>query len=305
MSPEELGALVPSWTIHLRAERKAEGTIKTYLDGVRPFLAWCLSEQADPLARGSLQTWTAGLLEAGRSPSTAKTRMMAVRHFARWLADEGEIVANPFEKMKPPKGDQPVIPVLTESQIRLLIRACQPPAADERTGLASLRHRRDEAIVRLMAETGMRASECLNLELDDVDMTAATAVVRRGKGGKGRTVAFGAQTAKALDRYLRVRRLHRLADGPRVWLGDRSRELAYNGLYWALGQRADLAGIKPFHPHMLRHSSVDRWLAAGGSETGAMAQHGWSSPDMLQRYGRANREQRAIEESRKLNLGEL
>jgi integrase len=221
------------------------------------------------------------------------------------MADEGEIDANPFEKMKPPKGDQPVIPVLTEDQIKGLIKACQPPTAEERTGLPSLRHRRDEAIVRLMAETGMRASECLNIQLEDVDMSKGTAIVRRGKGGKGRTVAFGAQTAKALDRYLRVRRLHRLADGPRLWLGDRGRELAYNGLYWALGQRAAIAGVEPFHPHMLRHTSVDRWLAAGGSETGAMAQHGWSSPAMLQRYGRANREQRAIEESRKLNLGEL
>lgn len=305
MSPDDLAALVPSWVIHLRAERKTDGTVKTYLDGVRPYLAWCTAEAADPLARISLQTWTSGLLDAGRSASTAKTRMMAVRHFARWLAEEGEIDGNPFEKVKAPKTDVPVIPVLNEAQIKALIAACAPPTAEERMGLPSLRHRRDEAIVRLMAETGMRASECLNIELEDVDMTESRVVVRRGKGGKGRTVAFGSQTAKALDRYMRVRRLHRLASGPRLWLGDRGRELAYNGLYWALGQRAAAAGIVGFHPHMLRHTSVDRWLAAGGSETGAMAQHGWSSPEMLQRYGKANREQRAIDESRRLNLGEL
>lgn len=305
MNPADLTALVPSWVIHLRAERKTEGTIKTYLDGVRPFLAWCDTEERAPLARVTLQEWTAGLLEAGRSPSTAKTRMQAVRHFARWLEEEGEIDANPFERMKPPKVDMPVVPVLTEPQLKALIKACQPPTPEERTGLPSLRHRRDEAIVRLMNETGMRASECLNVELGDLDMVESRVVVRRGKGGKGRTVAFGAQTAKALDRYMRVRRLHRLADGPRLWLGDRGRELAYNGLYWALGQRAEKAGIADFHPHMLRHTSVDRWLAAGGSETGAMAQHGWASPEMLQRYGRANREQRAIDEARRLNLGEL
>lgn len=305
MDVEELGSLVSSWVIHLKAERKTEGTVKTYLDGVRPYLEWCGAEEVDPLARPSLQTWVAGLLEAGRSAATAKTRMQAVRHFVRWLAIEGEIESNPFRDMKPPKVDQPVVPVLNDAQLVALIKACEPPTAAERTGLASLRHRRDEAIVRLMIETGMRAGEVIKLGTDDVDLVENIAVVRRGKGGKGRTVPFDSKTAKALDRYLRVRRLHRLADDPRLWLGDRGRALAYNGLYWALGQRAELAGIADFHPHMLRHTSADRWLAKGGSETGAMAMHGWSSPDMLQRYGRANRERRAIEEARRLNLGDL
>jgi site-specific recombinase XerD len=302
MTPSELRALVPSWLIHLRAERKTEGTIKTYVDGVRPYLAWCETGGHDPLDRLILQAWTSELLATGRSPATAKTRMMAVRHFTRWLADEGEIPADPFLRMRPPKVDQPVVPVLTDDQLRALIKACQPLTAEERTVLASLRHRRDEALVRLMLETGMRASECINLEVGDLDLATKTVVVRRGKG---RTVPFGDQAAKALDRYLRVRRLHRLANTPALWLGDRGRALAYNGLYFALGQRADLAGIEHFHPHMLRHTSADRWLARGGSETGAMAMHGWSSPEMLQRYGRANRERRAIDEARTLDLGEL
>ena len=298
MSPADLDALVGSWQIHLRAERKTDGTIKTYLDGVRPYLAWCEEGDHDPLERGTLQTWTAGLLEAGRAPATAKTRMMGVRHFSRWLAAEGEISTDPFDRMKPPKVDMPVVPVLDDAQLRALLKACQPTVAAEKAGLPSLRHRRDEAIIQLMFESGMRASECLNLEIGDVDLVENTAVVRRGKGGKGRTVPFGPKAARAIDRYLRVRRLHQLATTPRLWLGDRGRGLAYNGLYWALGQRADAAGIKDFHPHMLRHTSADRWLAKGGSETGAMAVHGWSSPEMLQRYGRANRERRAIDEAR-------
>lgn len=304
MSPSELRALVPSWVLHLRAERKTEGTIGTYLSGVDPYLDWCEAGGHEPLVRATLQSWISELLDQGRAPATAKTRMQSVRHLTRWLVEEGEIEANPFVQMKTPKVDEPVVPVLTDDQIRALIKACQPPA-EERTGLASLRHRRDEAIVRLMFATGMRASECINLEVSDVDFAAGTVTVRRGKGGKGRTVPLDAQAARAVDRYLRVRRLHKLADTPTLWLGTRGRGLAYPGLYWALGHRADAAGIPSFHPHMLRHTSADRWLARGGSETGAMAMHGWSSPDMLQRYGRANREQRAIEEARKLNLGEL
>jgi site-specific recombinase XerD len=304
LSADDLAELVPSWTLHLRAERKTEGTVKTYLAGVTPFLSWCNHGDRDPLDSASLKTWTTKLLENGASAATAKTRMMGVRHFTRWLAAEGEIPVDPFVNVRAPKVDEPVVPVLTADQLRALVAACQPPK-DETTGLPSLRHRRDEAIVRLLVDAGLRAGECIALTVDDVDLVEMVAVVRRGKGGKGRTVPFGVATAKAIDRYKRVRRLHRLADQPPLWLGDRGRLLAYNGLYWALGQRAAAAGIADFHPHMLRHTSADRWLAAGGSETGAMAVHGWSSPEMLQRYGRANREQRAIDEARRLDRGDI
>ena len=267
-----MAGLVPSWTLHLRAERKTEGTIRTYLAGIAPYLVWCAGR--DPLARQTLQAWTTGLLEAGLTPATAKTRMMAVRHFTRWLADEGEISDDPFVRMRPPKVDEPVVPVLSGDQLRALVKACSAPAT-ESTGLPSLRHRRDEAIVRLLAESGLRAGECIALTVDDVDLLGMVATVRRGKGGKGRTVPFGAATAKAIDRYLRVRRLHKLADRPELWLGDRGRLLAYNGLYWALGQRATAAGIESFHPHMLRHTSPTagsppaarrpgRWPCTGG-----------------------------------------
>lgn len=304
MSPAELRALVPSWGIHLASERKSPDTVATYMKGLLPYLAWCEAGDWDPLARASLKTWMAELLASGRSASTTRTRMMPVRYFAGWLVDEGEIPTNPFLEMVAPQLDETVVPVLDEDGLRALFAACAAPAG-ERVGLSSLRHRRDEAIMRLMAETGMRAGECLRLELTDVDVVKQQGVIRRGKGGKGRTFSFGVDTAKAIDRYVRVRRLHRMADTAALWLGDRGRGFAYGGLYWALTTRAEAAGIVGFHPHMLRHTQADRWLAAGGSETGLMANNGWSSPAMLQRYGKANRERRAMEEARRLNLGEL
>lgn len=304
LTAEDLAALVPSWDLHLTAERKTPGTRKTYLDGVRPYLAWCAERGADPLRRASVQTWTSELLER-TSPATAKTRVMAVRHFARWLAEEGEIPTNVFRDVKPPKTDMPAVPVLSDDELRALVKACAAPPG-ETSGLASLLHRRDEAMVRLLLETGMRATECVNLQVEDVDVQGGVVLIRRGKGGKGRRVPFGAQAGRALDRYLRVRRLHPRADLPDLWLGTRGRgPLAYGGLRFALVQRAEAAGITGFHVHMLRHTSADRWLAKGGSETGAMAVHGWSSLEMLQRYGRANRERRAADEARSLNLGDL
>lgn len=136
-------------------------------------------------------------------------------------------------------------------------------------------------------------------------MLGGTLVVRRGKGGSGRLVPFSAQTARALDRYPRLRRGHALAGEPNLWLGENSSRLGYDGLYRALRKRARAAGIPRFSPHMLRHTAASRWLAAGGSEGGLMAVAGWRRRDMLDRYAAAIRASRAVEEARGLGLGEL
>lgn len=140
------------------------------------------------------------------------------------------------------------------------------------------------------------------LTVADVDLAAGTAVVRRGKGGKGRVVPFGAQTAQAIDRYLRVRRTHRLASTQALWLGDRGKDFTYDGLHTSLKMRAALAGVEGFHPHLLRHAAAHRWLVAGGSESGLMGRR-VDSADMLLRYTKAQASARAADGARTLNLG--
>jgi integrase/recombinase XerD len=297
MTDPDLRALLESWTIHLRAERKAEGTVRLYATGVRAFLAWC-DRQGRPatLDRPTVAAFVAELLNDGREAATARARQLALRRFAAWLAEEGELDADPLVGLKPPKLDSKVVPVLSDQQLRALLAACQGPA---------LRDRRDEALVRLLTETGLRAGETVALRVEDVDLHAETLHVRRGKGGKGRLVPFGPQTARALDRYLRLRRQHRLADTPALWLGDQGRGFGYDALHFTLGRRAEAAGIRGFHPHVLRHTAAHRWLAAGGSEGGLMAVAGWARRDMLDRYAAATASERAAAEAKGLNLGDL
>jgi integrase/recombinase XerD len=299
----DLDLLLPSWQLSLRADRKSEMTLKTYSNGVRFYLAWCAQQKAEPLERTSIRGWVAALLDKGNAPTTVRARQLAVRRFSSWLAEEGEIPADPFLGVKAPKLDTKVIEPLTDDQLRALFKACTPPKGA--TAAEMMRHRRDEAILRLMMETGARAGEVVSLELADVDPAAGTAVIRRGKGGKGRVVPFGPHTALALDRYMRLRTHHRLARSPALWLGDRGKTFSYDALHQALGERADAAGIVGFHPHLMRHTAAHRWLAAGGSEGGLMAVAGWTRPDMLMRYTKAQASSRAATEARGLNLGEL
>lgn len=297
MTPADLTVLYTSWMLHLRAERKSPQTLKSYGDGVRLYLAWCTSSGVaePPLTRRSVNAWVAHLLDRGAEASTARSRQLAVRRFSAWLAEEDEQDRDDLLGIKPPKLDTKVVDSLTDDQVKLLIKACAGK---------DFRDRRDEAIVRLMVESAVRSEELLSMTIPDTDLAAGVAVVRRGKGGKGRRVPFGPRTGAAIDRYLRTRRTHRLAGTPVVWLGDRGKEFGYHALRDTLNYRAGLAGIPDFHPHLLRHTGASRWLDAGGSEGGLMAVAGWSRRDMLDRYVRATSERRAADEARRLGLGD-
>ncbi|WAL48419.1 tyrosine-type recombinase/integrase [Rhodococcus pyridinivorans] len=295
--PLDLRSLLESWLLHLRAERKSPATVKQYGDGVRRFLAWCDDTGTAPvLDRPTVNEFVAVLLEEGAEAATARARQLALRRFSAWLLEEGEIDQDLLLGIKAPKLDTKVTPSLTEDELKRLLKACSGK---------DLRDRRDEALIRFMAETGARAGEVTSLTLADVDLTRGLAVVRRGKGGKGRTVPFGAQTGRALDRYLRLRRGHLRADSPAFWLGDRGKEFGYYALHKTLKWRAELAGIADFHPHVLRHTAAARWLAAGGSEGGLMAVAGWARRDMIDRYTAHTAASRAADEARALNLGDL
>lgn len=291
-----IAELVDSWEIALKAERKSKATISSYLTGVGLYLRWCAAHgRPDEIDRRAVQAWVGDLLEDGAEASTARARQLAVRRFSVWLADEGEITTDPLLGLKPPKVDTKIVEPLTEDELQAMIKTCRR----DFTGI------RDEAIIRLMAETMLRAGELVAMDVDDVNVKAGTAVIRRGKGGKGRMVAYGAKTAAALDRYQRARRQHKHADSPKLWLGQQGAGFGYRALHKTLGQRAAAAGVLGFHPHKTRHTGATRWLAAGGSEGGLMAVAGWSQRSMLDRYTSATASARAADEARNLNLGDL
>lgn len=292
----DIDGLMPSWVLSMKAARKSAGTIDTYLAGVRRFQEWCRETGTTPvLDKPTVTKYIAVSLETCEA-TTAGNRLLALKRLTAWAAAEDEIPSDPLAGMRQPKLDNKVIEPLSDDQLCDLLKTCEGKDFGDR---------RDNAILRFMMETGARASEVVALTIPDVDLAKGTAIIRRGKGGKGRPVPFGSQTALAIDRYLRVRRTHRLASTDILWLGVRGKEFGYSALYLTLTTRAKEAGIERFHPHRLRHTAAHRWLAAGGSDSGLMAVAGWVQPQMLQRYTRARASERAVAEARTLNLGDL
>ncbi|MEQ8143564.1 tyrosine-type recombinase/integrase [Streptomyces sp. OP7] len=160
---------------------------------------------------------------------------------------------------------------------------------------------RDHALLRVLTE-GLRAEEILNLRVQDLDLPNRTLVVVPLKGQRNsvdaRPIPLQPSTVKALQRYLRVRTTHPLAESsPSLWLGTYGRKpLRYKALYWIVKRRAEQAGYDPDEvtPHSFCHTWAHDLLDAGVSGENVMAIRGWTSPAMLRRYGADQASQRAI-----------
>lgn len=266
---------------HLRAGRKSERTVKIYTEAVRDFARW--SEDADLLkaTRADLEGFMVDC-NTRLSSSTTNQRFRSLQQFYRWLEEDEEVERSPMAKMKPPPIDELSVPVLPpESLTRLL--------ATKKT--KSFEHRRDTAIILLFIDTGVRVGEMFGITLEDIDLDAR-AIHVVGKGRKPRTVVYGHTTAKALDKYLRVRDDVPNAHMPWLWISKFGRFTDW-GIRQMLERACKEAAIPHINPHQFRHTFSHEWLAAGGEGEDLMRLNGWRSRSMLTRYGASAAAERA------------
>jgi integrase len=183
-----------------------------------------------------------------------------------------------MEGMRPPQLPEQPIEVVGPERLARLLKACEG---------RDFTSRRDTAVILLLVDTGMRRAECAGMTLDDVDLDQRMAWVL-GKGRRPRAPPIGRKTARALDRYLRVRDEHRLSYLPHLLVG-RNGPMTPSGIYQVVHDRARAAGLPAIHPHQLRHAFATSWLAEGGNENELMLVAGWKSRTMIDRYTKARR----------------
>lgn len=294
--PIEWGALASSFERHLRATNKSPKTVTNYSEAVRQLGSYLaakgMPQDLGNLRRGHVESYIDDLLNE-RSSATARNRFASLQQFFRWAVDEGEVKNSPMAKMKPPRVSSKPPRVLSIEDLKKLLATCESDSTFE--------GRRDNALIRVFITTGCRRAEISNLEIDDIDLDRGVMVVT-GKGDRTRTVPLNPKTVRSIDRYLRKRPVNKHHASNSLWLG-RNGPMTHWGVEEIVNRRAKQAGLTGVSLHTFRHTWTDLALRDRTiPETDLMELGGWKSRQMLERYGAAARQERAVDAGRHLTI---
>jgi integrase/recombinase XerC len=252
--------LVERFAQHLAVEKRASPhTVRAYRANLAELVAFMRARGRTPSARGLdipiLRSYLASLFERNE-PVTIARKLSAVRAFLRYLRRERLIEENVALLVRPPKAKKALPQFLTVEQAESLVEAPLHAQPAKRAPLAA----RDAAILEILYGCGLRVSECVGLDLADVE--ADTIRVRAGKGRKERLVPLGRKARQAIDQWLAVRMELSPADAA-LFVSARGRRVSVRSVRRFVDEHAIRGGVPPTHPHALRHSYATHLLGSG------------------------------------------
>jgi len=264
----------------LQAERGASrNTLAAYRRDLGDFFGYLEARRLAPdaVTADDVVSWIERLRDRGLAASSVARRLSSVRGFYRHLVRDGAVRRDPTEHLDTPRANRPLPRALSRESATALVEA---PDARRPAGV------RDRAILELLYATGMRASECLGVALEDLNLSAGY-VVCTGKGGKQRLVPVGAEALEWTRRYLREVRPRdtRRRDSGRLFVNPRGGPLSRQSLWTLVRRAAAAAGLKRrVSPHMLRHSFASHLLEGGADLRAVQAMLGHADISTTQIY---------------------
>jgi integrase/recombinase XerD len=253
---------VETFLRHLADERNlAANTIAAYRTDLEQFCDFLhargQSEWRD-VTHEDVLAFMLDLRERRYASSTVARRVAAVKSFFTYLTGRGIVQCDPTECIDSPRVDRDLPRALTPRQVDELLELPLRLPTPERI--------RDKAMLELLYATGMRVSELVALNVNDVDLECST-VRCIGKHGRARVLPINGSAVTALEEYFDISR-SQLARGSgssteALFLNHRGKRLTRQGFWLILKQYAGELGLGDLTPHMLRHSFAVHMLNAG------------------------------------------
>lgn len=273
---------------HIAVERGlSTHTVQAYSRDLRRYESWCTSRglaRVDAISANDVSDYAASLRHAddhgpALSASSSSRAVIAVRGFHKFAVREGWTLSDPCVDLRPSSIPQRLPKALSYAEISAILGACGD--LESPVGL------RDRALLELLYGTGVRISEAVGLDIDDLDFEQSTLVVT-GKGDKQRRLPLGEYAASALSDYL-VRGRPVLAlkgrGTSRVFLNTRGAALSRQSAWQVLSAAAERAQISAaVSPHTMRHSFATHLLEGGADVRVVQELLGHSSVTTTQIY---------------------
>ncbi|MBQ9771166.1 MAG: tyrosine recombinase XerC [Lentisphaeria bacterium] len=265
---------------YLRSTKNmSEHTISSYGIDICQFAQLCLKKNPaeeeidwDSVTLYDARSFIVDLQEAQLSKSSMQRKLSGMRSFFRYLVRDCRVKNNPFSGLTGPKKQKVLPKYMTVSEVGRLLDA---PAAFWRDALASgyardeasadFQMKRDAAMLEIIYSGGLRISECVGLNIGDVDLLSGVMKIR-GKGKKERLGAIGNPAARALRSFLLLRRTMFADNRPEspVFLNQQGTRFTARSFQRNFKQYLITANLPPdMTPHKLRHSFATHLLDAG------------------------------------------
>lgn len=247
-------SIIRGFLEYLRCERLASPhTIAAYTRDLR---SACDGRDLHSLNAHQVRQMLGQWHRRGLAPGTMQRRLCALRSLCNYAVERGLMELNPARGVRPPRRRQKLPKTMDPDQLQQWLD--NPPAED-----AGWMEHRNHCMAELLYSCGLRLSELVGLDLDDLDMHSATVRVL-GKGGKERMVPVGSCAMRSMRRWLALRG-GLCASGRALFVSARGRRISQRGVQYVLqrmGLDAGLAGH--MHPHRLRHSFASHLLESSG-----------------------------------------
>jgi site-specific recombinase XerD len=282
-----LDELIATYLAAIEVEGKTVNTQASYSNSLKDFRAvgrrLGLPETAEGYRVPHVYAFLTDLRSRRYSPAYQHRRHREVKACFSWLKRMGFIEENVFARVPLVKRPLLLKPPFSPAEVQALL-----DSQDSETHAGA----RNRALLFFLLDSGVRASECVALRLNELDWERRRAFIRHGKGEKQRWVGFGERTADALRHY--VERFRGEHEGALFLTSDLKAMASGHTLSVIcdrLGRRAGVAGV---HPHRFRHTFATWAIESGAREIDVQMLLGHSDLTMTQRYARTYTSEQAV-----------